>query len=259
MGNKLNFIAARENLPLVDIAKNTNKKVPLEQIELHPKFRKLFEINEEVLKRIVESMKENGFDRSQSLHIWKYKGHYYLIDGYTRLKASELAGITTVPVYEHDFETYEEAYKYALSLQVNRRNLDSSDVLKNVQLLMGSKFVKNYEGNKADLIAETLGVSKRTALRAIAVEKKADKKQRKKIEKGEMLINQVYNELSNSEKKENRNQVYIKEVVKKAVEFVLARIESGCEPAQLIQEEDYKALLQNPCDFDWESEKRSLS
>lgn len=249
MVNKLNFLAAGENVPLMDVGKTSIKKVSIEKIELHPDFEKLFSIDDDVLERIVQSMKEHGFDKSQSLHIWKHDEHYYLIDGYTRLRASRLAGISTVPVFEHDFSSYEDAYKYALSLQVNRRNLDSNDVLKNVQILLGTEFVKNFEGNKSKLIADTMGVSKRTAQRAIIVEKKADEKQREEIKKGTKTINQVYNEISKPEVKETKNQVYIKEIVKNAVEFVLTKIEAGYELTQLQEDKEYKALLDKPWDF----------
>jgi hypothetical protein len=139
------------------------------------------------------SLKDKGFDEKQGgLHVWKKEGHLFLIDGYTRLRACKEVGITMVPVSEHCFESEEEAYKYAISLQVNRRNLDSANLLKNVSFLLGTDFIQNYQGSKAELIGDTLGVCKRTAQRYMSVVKNASDEEKELIDDGQISSYKVY-------------------------------------------------------------------
>ena len=48
------------------------------------------------------------------------------------------SGHETVPYFEHKFESFDNAYKYVHELQVNRRNLESSELLRNVSRLLGT-------------------------------------------------------------------------------------------------------------------------
>ena len=137
----LNMIEAGANVPLADGRKKFSRMMLIEDIEEHPDFKALYKIDDGVLERIVKSMKESGFDESQPVHIWLTEdGHKYLIDGYTRFTASKKAGITSLPVYEHNFKTFDETYKYVLGLQVNRRNLDGDELLRNVAILSKCNF-----------------------------------------------------------------------------------------------------------------------
>ena len=109
----------------------------------------------------------------------KKEGHLFLIDGYTRLRSCKEVGITMVSISEHCFESEEKAYKYAISLQVNRQNLDSANLLKNVLFLLGTEFIQNYQGSKAELIGDTLGVCKQTAKRYMSVVKNVSDEEKK--------------------------------------------------------------------------------
>lgn len=193
MAGKLNFLTAGTNLPLADGNVKTSKMVLIEKIEEYEKFKDLFSMDLEVLERIKVSLKDKGFDEKQGgLHVWKKEGHLFLIDGYTRLRACKEVGITMVPVSEHCFESEEEAYKYAISLQVNRRNLDSANLLKNVSFLLGTDFIQNYQGSKAELIGDTLGVCKRTAQRYMSVVKNASDEEKELIDDGQISSYKVY-------------------------------------------------------------------
>lgn len=193
MAGRLNFLTAGANLPLADGNIKTSKLVLIEKIEIYEKFQKLFSMDLDVLERIKESLKEKGFDEKQGgLHVWKKDGHLYLIDGYTRLRACKEVGITMVPISEHCFDSEEDAYRYAISLQVNRRNLDSANLLKNVSFLLGTDFVQNYEGSKAEIISDYLKISKRTAQRAIYVEKNATDEEKEMIDNHQFTVNKVY-------------------------------------------------------------------
>ena len=197
MAKKINILKAGPAVPFADGGLKLSKSIKINEIEYHSDFQALFKIDDELLKRIIKSIDDDGFDNSQPVHIWKVTEadgtvHNYLIDGYTRIAALKQLGYETVPYFEHKFETFEEAYKYVLGLQVNRRNLESSELLRNVSKLLETDFVQNAEGKKSEVIAEVLGVSDRTVEKAISVSENADEETLAKIESGELSVNKAY-------------------------------------------------------------------
>ena len=247
----LNMLAAGNDVPIADGRKKFSRMMLIEDIEEHADFKALYKIDAGVLERIVKSMKENGFDESQPVHIWLTEnGHKYLIDGYTRYTASKKAGITSLPVYEHSFKSFDETYKYVLGLQVNRRNLDGDELLRNISILSKCEFVQKSTGSKAELIAKNLGVSKRTAQRAMSVEKNADEKMRQQIENNEMTLSQAYTKLHSEKSISEKFQVRLLEVTAKIAWYVMAEMSCGFTAEQLLSDEDFKEALKNPEEFE---------
>ncbi|SFI85014.1 chromosome partitioning protein, ParB family [Treponema bryantii] len=247
----LNMLAAGNDVPIADGRKKFSRMMLIEDIEEHADFKALYKIDAGVLERIVKSMKENGFDESQPVHIWLTEdGHKYLIDGYTRYTASKKAGITSLPVYEHSFKSFDETYKYVLGLQVNRRNLDGDELLRNIAILSKCEFVQKSTGSKAELIAKNLGISKRTAQRAISVEKNADEKMRQQIENNEMTLSQAYTKLHSEKSISEKFQVRLLEVTAKIAWYVMAEMSCGFTAEQLLSDEDFKEALKNPEEFE---------
>lgn len=221
MAKKLNIITAGGNLPFANNGLKLSENILVEKIEEHEKFKNLFSIDKALLNRITVDMEKNNFDSSQPVHIWVTKGddgkeHNYLIDGYTRVAASKMAGIKMIPYFKHTFKTFEEAHRYALHLQTDRRNLNGIDLLKNIQELMGSDYIQSLEGNKNEAIGKELGVSEKTVERANKVNSMASDEQIGRIESGEASPNQIYNEIVEQET-----------VDEEATDEQLNRIESG--------------------------------
>lgn len=256
----LNMVEAGENVPFADERKKFSRMMLIEDIEEHPDFKALYKIDPEVLKRIVKSMKETGFDASQPVHVWLTEDdHKYLIDGYTRFTASKKAGITSLPVYEHSFTSFDETYKYVLGLQVNRRNLSSDELLRNVEILSKCEFVKNTAGYKTEVIAKSLGISKRTAERVISVQKNADEDMRKRIENNEMTVNQAYTILHKSpKKKEVIDKNKVSQIVSKIAYYVIAEIQNGFPASVLISDDDFLDAIENPESFEIPENDREL-
>ncbi|MDE5899461.1 MAG: ParB/Srx family N-terminal domain-containing protein [Treponemataceae bacterium] len=202
MARTLNIITngSRGGLPVQNQGLKLSKIIAVEKIEEHERFRELYTIDEGLLSRIAEDMKANKFDASQPVHIWTASDgdgteHFYLIDGYTRLKAARLAGLPTVPYFEHHFGSFEEAHRYALHLQVDRRNLSGIDLLRNIEELMGSDYIKNLKGNRNDAVGELIGTSGKTVERANFVERNATEEQLAEIEAGTATVNSTYNDI----------------------------------------------------------------
>ena len=114
MAKRINILSAGGEIPFADNGLKLSKSIRISEIEYHDDFKSLFSIDDELLKRIVKSINDNKYDNSQPVHIWIYTDengitHKYLIDGHTRVKAAEEAGLETIPYYEHKFESFEEA------------------------------------------------------------------------------------------------------------------------------------------------------
>lgn len=177
--------------------------MPVADICKEAPFESLFPLNESTVDRIADSIKEKGFDSSQSLHIWKNNGRFILIDGYTRLAAAGKAGVGKVPVFIHDFLDEQAALRYALGLQVNRRNLSDSELLTAMEQLdymndRGKKQGADAAGRSRDAIAKTIGVSPRQVQKVRAVIKNAPEQSKLDIKAGTTTINKVYNQLKES-------------------------------------------------------------
>lgn len=221
MAKTLNIITAGKNLPFANNGLKLSENILIEKIEEHEKFKNLFSIDKALLDRIAKDMEKNKFDSSQPVHIWVTKDdggteHNYLIDGYTRVAACKIAGITMIPYFKHTFATFDEAHCYALHLQTDRRNLSGIDLLKNIQELMGSDYIQSIDGNKNEAIGKELGVSEKTVERANKVNNMASDEQIERIESGEASPNQIYNEIVEQET-----------VDEEATYEQLERIESG--------------------------------
>ena len=203
MANKITLIKNYSNLPVQNNGLKLSEQILISSIEPHPKFKTLFSIDEDLLNRIADSMKKNGFDNSQAVHIWKTKEngieHNYLIDGYTRVAACKIAGITMIPYYKHTFETFDETYKYTLHLQTDRRNLEGIDLLKNIQALMGSEYISNLKGNKNAAVGELLGISEKTVERNNKILANATEEQIERIANKESSSFQILTEINEKE------------------------------------------------------------
>ena len=205
MAKRINILSAGGTIPYADNGLKLSKSIKISEIEYHEEFKSLFTIDNDLLQRIINSIKENKYDNSQPVHIWVYTDdegitHNYLIDGHTRLQAAKEAGLETIPYFEHKFDSFEEAYKYVLGLQVNRRNLAGSELLRNISKLYGTDFIQNYEGKKSEAIAELIGKSDRTVEKGIYVNKNADEETLEKIDTGKLSVDKAYKQLKKQEK-----------------------------------------------------------
>ena len=107
--------------------------VSIDDIQLDTHFKDLFPVNEEMVNRIVESIRKKGYDKSQPVHVWKER--MLLVDGQHRRLAAIKAGLREVPVFYHHFNSMEEALEYAILLQIDRRNLSDAEIYKTLQTL----------------------------------------------------------------------------------------------------------------------------
>ena len=111
-----------------DVANGVATTIRTDLINTEEPFKSLFPIREDVLERITEDMKQNGFDYAQPIILWA--GHHFtVINGHIRLMAARKLGISMIPVVIHEFETESEAIEYAIKSQRNRRNLTDAELM----------------------------------------------------------------------------------------------------------------------------------
>lgn len=175
-------------------------------VDINPKspFKDLFPIRENVLNEIVKDMKQNGFDKSRPIVLWQGHG-LTVLDGHTRLEAAMRAGIKDVPTALKEFDTKQEALKYTIKCQSNRRNLTEQEILQCISELDKRKDrTKNFTpetskatpvalGKSADETAKILGVGRGKVEKARAVLDKAPDEIKEAVKAGKMSINKAYN------------------------------------------------------------------
>ena len=127
--NITNSIKSRiKNLQKAD----QKKTLKIKDIVLIPEFEKMLAMDESVVTAMTESMKTEGFKSGHELHVWLYNGKKILIDGHTRRYCAIKAGLSEVPCIVHHFDTLEEAKKFAIREQTDRRNLSGEALLQAV-------------------------------------------------------------------------------------------------------------------------------
>ena len=96
-------------------------------------FNSIFPIQTPVLQRIVDRMKKIGFDPAHPILVWKRGSDAVVIDGHTRLQAALSLGIRDIPVIFREFDNPGDALDYAVSQQVERRNMTPADMLRYIE------------------------------------------------------------------------------------------------------------------------------
>ena len=194
---------------IISMVKDTTQKIgekktlKIKDIILIPEFQKLLVMEADVLEKMRESMKEEGFKPGHEIHIWKRGKEYILIDGHTRKSAWESLGNKTIPCIIHNFADIEEAKTFAIKEQINRRNLSGQallDAVANFNFEKGKGNVVGEKGKASEIIAKQIGVSAKTVEKTRLVLKEASPEQLEAIKKDEISMNQVYKQIQDKKK-----------------------------------------------------------
>lgn len=178
----------------------------IEDIKTASPFRDLFPSSEELLERIVWSMRKNGYDQSQPLILWD-RSQPVIIDGHIRLRAARKAGLYQIPVVMKKFSDEAEAVQYAIECQRNRRNLRDAEIFRCVETLYSKKPQGGWRGNKhtggipvtnhailgssSRETASLLGISPRKVERVRTILNRAPQEIVAAVKSGKMSINKA--------------------------------------------------------------------
>ena len=230
---------------IISMVKDTTQKISekktlkIKDIVLIPEFQKLLVMEEDVLEKMKQSMKEEGFKSGHEIHIWKRGKEYILIDGHTRKCAWESLGNKTIPCIIHNFADIEEAKTFAIKEQINRRNLSGQaflDAVANFNFEKGKGNVVGEKGKASEIIAKKIGVSPKTVEKTRCVLKEATPEQLEAIKKDEISMNQVYKQIQ--DKKRPKPEPKAEE---KAEEKPTASTSSESEPKAEVKVDEAKA------------------
>lgn len=174
-------------------------------------FESLFPVDAHTLDAIAKDMELHGYDDAHPIVLWDEKG--VVVDGHTRLQAAIAAGIDDVPVVLSAFFDEDTAVEYAIHCQRDRRNLSDADMLRWIaevdkrktkaqagkagrdkQLGLAQDCASFSKKKSAAATAAVVGTSARKVEQARTVLDKATDEVKEAVEKGEMSINQAYNE-----------------------------------------------------------------
>ena len=212
--------------------------VEISKLKFDKDFKGLFKQEPEKVARIAENLRQNGFDKSQPLIVTK---DYRILDGNSRYLACREVGIQYVPVVVKDFADKDEALKYELHLQLDRRNLNDSQIFLMFKKLEEMKNKAKIEGKTTEeftdaKIAEQLNKSERQVQKLRELSKKADEGTIQKVSAGKMTINQAYSEVKKAElppvqklpKSVNESEF------KKGVAFAMKELAKGKTPQEIL-------------------------
>jgi ParB family chromosome partitioning protein len=187
----------------------------IDDIKTASPFCDLFPVRKRVLDDIVWDMRRNGYDNSQPLVLWKDHDNV-VIDGHTRLSAAKKANIYQIPVILKAFSDEEDALKYAIACQKNRRNLSDSELVACVveldkRMSKAEAGAKRWEqasheassGKSAEKTAELLGVSRAKIERIRTVMDNAPDEIKRMVKTGRMTVNSAYNRTVGARRDEN--------------------------------------------------------
>jgi hypothetical protein len=105
------------------------RTIEISHIRTHSTFVELLPVDEDLLAKMIEVMRAEGFYQSEPVVLAKWKGleEPVLIDGHMRIRAASEAGITHVPCVTVEFSNEMEALQHAVNLQaVRRRTTDGA-------------------------------------------------------------------------------------------------------------------------------------
>jgi hypothetical protein len=187
----------------------------IDDIKTASPFCDLFPVRKRILDDIMWDMRRNGYDNSQPLVLWKDHDNV-VIDGHTRLSAAKKANIYQIPIIFKAFSDEEDALKYAIACQKNRRNLSDSELVACVveldkRMSKAEAGAKRWElaqdcaslGRSSQKTADLLGVSARKVEQIRTVMDNADDEIKRMVKTGRMTVNSAYNRTVGARRDEN--------------------------------------------------------
>ena len=183
--------------------------LPLVEIRPIEPFEELFPVENSILKQVAEDMKANGFDPGFPVVVWKRNRKAVCIDGHTRLMAAEVCGIDEVPVSAKFFKNEDEAIRYAIHCQRDRRNMTDADIARCIEAVdklkgkgertdLASSDARS--GKSAQETAEIVGTSERKVEKYRTVMTRADDDVKAAVKSGKKSINRAYTETQQKRK-----------------------------------------------------------
>lgn len=217
-----------ERIQMVDIAK----------LKFDKDFKEMFAQEPDKVERIAANMKEHGYDKSQPIIVTK---DFAILDGSSRYLSCLKAGITSVPIILKNFADKDEALRYELHLQLDRRNLSDAEIFSMFQKLEEMKAKAKAEGKYTEeftdkKLGEQLKRSERQVQKMREIARKADSQTLEKIASGQTTINRAYSEVKQAEEENKPKLPKTVDVVefRRGVAFAVKEFEKGKSTSEIL-------------------------
>ncbi len=190
-----------------------NYKVSIDDLVTREPFSDLFTADEATMVAIKKHMAEFGYDIGQPITVWKEnkKRQFTVIDGHCRLAvARDLGVFPKIPVTERRFADVDEALKYAIHNQRDRRNITDADLQRCIEAVDSrrqrggdhkSEEAKKSKGSgglfdfsSAKKTAKAVGTSESKVKKSRTVTDHADEETKRKVLEGKKSLNQAAKE-----------------------------------------------------------------
>jgi len=180
--------------------------MPPSMLKVESPFNGIFPIQNPVLQKIITSMKKIGFDEAYPIIVWKRNEDLVVLDGHTRLQAALSIGLENIPVALREFDDPVDALDYAVSQQIERRNLAPADMLRYVteadklfkagrkKLAPSGANFESPKGKSAAKMADVMNVSTRKVERLRKIAKDGSEATKKALNEGKISINKAYDD-----------------------------------------------------------------
>jgi len=178
--------------------------MPPSMLKTEAPFSGIFPVQNSVLQKIIGRIKKSGYDTAYPIIAWRRGNDRIVLDGHTRLQAALAAGLENVPVTLREFDDPVDALDYAVSQQIERRNLSPADMLRYVteadklfkagrkKLAPDGANSEPPKGKSAAKLAEVMHVSPRKVERLRKIAKDGSEATKQALSKGEISINKAY-------------------------------------------------------------------
>lgn len=178
--------------------------MPPSMLKIESPFNGIFPIQDSILQKIIKSMKKIGFDDAYPIIVWKRNEDLVVLDGHTRLQAALAIGLSNIPVAYRKFENPVDALDYAVSQQIERRNLTQADMLRYVteadklfkagrkKLAPDGTNLETPKGKSAAKMADIMNVSTRKVERLRKIAKDGSDATKQALSDGKITINKAY-------------------------------------------------------------------
>ncbi len=177
-------------------------RVRLEELTFHPELEQAFKIDPSVAERIKDDIRHHGDNtKAHPIHVFKLNGKWCVSDGHTRVSVLKSLGHKYVWAQVHNFTSVQDALRYSMAEQFNRRNETDADLLSRYLVLREQEI----DGKKltADELANKLNKSRRHIFKLQTVFSKSSPQQLDAIKEGTATINSVYQEIKKHEVEES--------------------------------------------------------
>lgn len=185
---------------------NKTEMMRTDHLETQEPFNTIFPIQDMVVKKITAHMEKDGFDSAHPISVWM-TDKPIVLDGHTRLQVARSLGIQEVPVVIKEFDDIADAFDYAVSQQVERRNISIADMVRYIEVAdklakrgrkklepNGSNFSEKQEpkGKSSERLADTLHIAPKRAERLRRVVRDGSEETKKAMCAGKISLNKAY-------------------------------------------------------------------